>query len=209
MNRYEKAELTFRYWCIGKGYVRTLKAMEFGKEKHNGYRKDGKTLEFYHQLCICQYIRTLPGLLDMERCLTDGLLHDTVEDKDVTLKEISDLFGADIALDMGLLSKEVEGVKKPLALYFSQIETNAHTSIVKGADRVHNHQSMVGVFTFPKELSYIAETENDILPMLKAARRSFPEQEAAYENIKYMLNCQIELVRAIHEAKNGDAVEIG
>jgi hypothetical protein len=43
--------------------------------------------------------------------------------------------------------------------------------------------------------------EPDVLPMLKTARRSFPQQELAYENIKLLLINQIELVRAVHGEK--------
>lgn len=200
MNRFEKAELSLRYFLIGKGFIQALKAMEFAKELHTGYRKDGLTPEFHHQICIAQYIRTLPDLIDMERCLTDAFLHDTVEDKEVTIDEVRDSFGADIAQDVCLLSKEVEGAKKDLKMYFVGLMRNPYVSIVKGADRVHNHQSMVGVFTLDKQKSYIVETEEHIIPVLKVARRKFPEQEAAYENIKYMLRSQIELVQAIHEA---------
>jgi (p)ppGpp synthase/HD superfamily hydrolase len=138
--------------------------------------------------------------MDLERCITDSFLHDTVEDKDISLSEIEDKFGLEISQDVNLLSKVVEQVEKPLSVYFKQLETNPYSSIVKGADRANNHQSMVGVFTTEKQVSYISETETLIIPMLKIARRSFPEQEAAYENIKYMLTSQIELIRAIHEA---------
>lgn len=201
MNKFEKAEVSLRYYLIGRGYIRALKAMEYAKALHTGLRKDGKTPEFYHQISIALYLRTLPDLLDLERCLTDAFLHDTVEDKDIKLSEIEELFGADIALDVNHLSKIVEKVEKPLSVYFKQLETNPYASVVKGADRVNNHQSMVGVFTYEKQSSYISETEKQIIPMLKVARRQFPEQESAYENIKYMLGSQIELVRAIHEAE--------
>ena len=41
---------------------------------------------------------------------------------------------------------------------------------------------------------YIQECEDFILPAVKEARRYFPDQEPAYENIKLMLKNQSELV---------------
>ena len=51
---------------------------------------------------------------------------------------------------------------------------------------------------------YISECEKHILPMLKEARRIFPEQEPAYENIKLVLMSQIELINV-----SLDAIEQG
>jgi hypothetical protein len=61
---------------------------------------------------------------------------------------------------------------------------------------------MVGVFTIEKQRDYIQETQDYILPALKEARRRFPRQEPAYENIKHMLKSQIELLQAAHSARN-------
>jgi len=74
---------------------------------------------------------------------------------------------------------------------------------VKGADRIHNVQTMLGVFDLAKQQEYIHETEEYILPTLKEARRRFPHQEPAYENIKHMLQSQIELLVAVHKTQGG------
>lgn len=58
---------------------------------------------------------------------------------------------------------------------------------------------MVGTFTKEKQLSYTEETEKFVLPMLKTARRNFPEQESVYENEKLLLKSQIVLIRKINE----------
>jgi hypothetical protein len=65
---------------------------------------------------------------------------------------------------------------------------------------MHNLQTMVGVFTFEKQKTYIVEVRVLFLPMLKAARRNFPQQVLAYENIKHVLLSQIELIEAMHVA---------
>ncbi len=74
--------------------------------------------------------------------------------------------------------------------------TDPIASIGKGGDRMHNLQSMIGVFTKDKQKNYVTEAENKIIPMLKLARRNFPQQELAYENIKLVLNTQMQLIKA-------------
>ena len=67
--------------------------------------------------------------------------------------------------------------------------------LVKAADRFHNHSSMGNAFSITKQLSYLRETEDLVLPMIKAASRAFPLQEPAFENAKLALRSQISLAR--------------
>ena len=190
---YEKLRLTVRYWLLGRGYTLALKAMEFASEYHTGQRKDGQP-EFSHQVWQVAYARTLADLmLFPEETIAVIFLHDVVEDYGVTLAEIERLFGNPIAEAVGRMSKEIEGRKKSGETYFSELGLCPISSVAKGIDRIHNHQTMRNAFKPEKQTDYLGETEDDILPMLKVARRRFPEQESVYENIKHMLIAQMEL----------------
>jgi len=190
---YEKLRLTVRYWLLGRGYTLALKAMEFAAEYHVGLRKDGNP-EFSHQIWQAAYARTLADLMiHPEETIAVIFLHDVVEDYGVTLAEIERRFGTTVADAVGRMSKEVEGRKKSSEIYFSELSLCPISSMAKGIDRIHNHQTMRGAFNPAKQTDYLGETEVDILPMLKAARRRFPEQEAAFENIKHLLISQMEL----------------
>ena len=134
-----------------------------------------------------------------EETLATIWLHDVVEDCGVTISEIEKMFGARIAFSVELMTNQVSGVKKPLDKYYSAMIADPIASLAKGIDRMHNHQSMNGVFSITKQKSYIEESETYIFPMLKAARKTFPEQESAYQNIRHILQIQIELVRAMIE----------
>lgn len=192
---YEKLRLTVRYWLLGRGYVTALKAMEFAASHHTGLRKDGSP-EFSHQVWQVAYARTLVDqMLYPEETLATIFLHDVVEDYPVDLKEIESLFGKLICGGTDRMSKIVGGVKKSPEGYFSEMALCPIASIAKGVDRTHNHHTMKNAFSAVKQEDYLGETEADILPMLKAARRTFPEQEPVYENIKHMLISQIELYR--------------
>lgn len=204
--RYDKLTVAMRYWLLGKGFFRTLEAMEFGRRHHTGTRKDGIIPEFQHQLEIMSHCRTLQ-LMDMELVLTAIPLHDVVEDCNVDIEEIGRLFGKDVQNVVWLLTKEYRGVKKSMPEYFRAISEDPHASIGKGTDRVNNMGSMVGVFTQAGQAHYVREVKELFFPMLKTARRKFPQQEAAYENIKLILENQVRLVEAIHQEMNSKASE--
>lgn len=203
-DKYAKLEISMRYWLLGKGWLTALKAMEFARAYHTGVRKDGFTPEFQHQLEIAHFIRTLAsGLENPEQVLTLAFLHDVAEDYGVSQEELEPLFGQAVSTGVLILSKKFRGESKDTDAYFEDIGNNINTSIVKGADRIHNLQSMLGVFTREKQTIYMAEVRYHFLPMLKKARRLFPQQEMAYENIKHMLTSQLELYEAIHRQPQG------
>jgi (p)ppGpp synthase/HD superfamily hydrolase len=197
-----KLFVALRYWLLGAGFHQGLKALEFGASQHTGLRKDGITPEFEHQLRIALFLKTLLKDLEYpEETLAASLLHDTPEDKDVGFEEINSKFGSRISNAVVLLTKKYRGDKTPPEVYYKNLSKDPIASVVKGADRINNIQSMVGVFTLEKQKQYIEETKTLVLPMLKEARRTFTRQEAVYENIKFVLKSQLELIVAMHAAK--------
>lgn len=200
-SRYDRHRERFRSWMLGKEYFKAVEALEYAAKFHTGMRKDGFTPEFHHQISIGHYIRTLANLRNQEWALIVGILHDVVEDYDVPIEVIAAKFGQEIANAVLLMSKKYKGAKKATADYYLAMHTCPIASIVKGADRIHNFQTMSAVFTCKKQLAYITECELHILPMLKEARNNFPDQELAYENIKHALKGQIELLRLAIDAK--------
>lgn len=201
MTNYEKLNVSLRYWLLGMSqsnldYLKCVEALEFASKFHTGLRKDGVTKEFEHQLVITHYIRSLINNLQYpSETICVSLLHDVPEDYDVSFDEISNKFGPIVSNSVEKLTKFYRGNKKSNEVYFNGIANDPIASIGKGGDRIHNLQSMVGVFTKEKQVSYIQEAEDWILPALKIARRNFPKQELAYENIKLMMKSQIELIK--------------
>jgi (p)ppGpp synthase/HD superfamily hydrolase len=197
-----KSFIAMRFWLLGKEMHTALSAMEFAAKFHTGFRKDGVTPEFYHQISIANYLRTFVNTISYpEETLVAAFLHDVCEDYDVGFDEISSKFGLTISTAVVFLTKQYRGVKIPPEAYYRQISNNAIASLVKGGDRINNIQTMVGVFDLKKQQEYIEETEKLVLPMLKSARRQFTKQENIYINSKFMLESQITLIRAIHNAK--------
>lgn len=195
MNKFDKMRVAMKYWLHGRGYHNAVRAMEFAAKYHTGVRKDGETPEFHHQVSIASYLRTLPDIIHQEEVLAVTFLHDIVEDYKVSLKVINGEFGEAVGNGVKLLSKKIDGENiKDLESYFEKMAKSDIASLVKGADRMHNFQTMIDVFDTDKKQQYIRECEDHILPMLKEARRRFPQQEPAYENIKLVLLSQIELI---------------
>jgi (p)ppGpp synthase/HD superfamily hydrolase len=199
---FQKNKVAMRYWLLGRKYLLAIKALEFGLKYHIGTRKDKITPEFQHQLSITNYARVFENHLAYpDETFASLLLHDVVEDYNISPQEISNLFGDKVSKAVIALTKQYLGIKKSIEYYYQEIGEDPIASIGKGCDRIHNIQSMVNVFTNKGQLWYIEETEEYIIPMLKKARRKFIEQESIYENIKHVLLSQIELIKGIHKAK--------
>lgn len=195
LSNYEKLRISLRYFLIGKEYYDAAEALDYAAHFHNGFRKDGVTPEIQHQIEIAHYVRTLlPSLEHPAETLTAVILHDLPEDYDVVPHSIiQEKYGPLVGQAVFLLDKNGKSTEK----YFSGIASNRIASIVKGGDRSNNLQSMIGVFSEDKQRSYIKEVEQHFFPMLKTARRAFVKQEAAYENIKHILQSQIDLLKAV------------
>lgn len=193
MTQYEKLKLSLRYYLLGKGWYVAVDALEYGESIHTGLRKDGVTHEFEHQVRIAHYLRTL-DCMSPEETIAVALLHDVREDYNIPDHELARRFGPTIAEACIILDKNG---KTPDA-YYHDIANNPITSLAKGGDRIHNMQTMVGVFSSEKQLRYVGEVESWFFPMIKQAKRQFPQQERAYENIKHVLENQVELIKVIN-----------
>lgn len=203
-HQFKKLVEAFRYRLLGmaaydKEWYKASQALDFGMLHHPGYRKDGVTPAFMHQVQIASHIMTmLPHLLFPVRTIVAILLHDTPEDTNVSHEEIRDLFGHESMEDVELLTKEYRGKKKEPEEYFMSLAMNPVSSVGKGGDRVNNQHTMAGVFKLAKQIEYCNETETWFFKFLKEARRRFPQQELVYENLKFTLQTQLNIFRSIH-----------
>lgn len=198
---FAKERIALRHLLIGRGWYVAAEAMEFAEQYHTGLRKDGVTHEFSHQVGIGLYTWTLtPHLLHPEATMATVFLHDTPEDYGVSIAEIESHFGGQIAGATWGMTKEFKGVKRAPEEVKRGQETCPIASVVKGADRIHNQSTAVGVFSAAKIHEYVDETEEIILPMIKVARRKFPSQDGAYQNERTILNVQNRTLRAVAEA---------
>jgi len=189
--RYEKMFTSLKYFLIGREYHLALKALHFARTYHTGLRKDHVTPEMLHQIEICQYLTTLRGMQNEETVIAVALLHDIMEDYDISFEEMTAKFGSVVTEKVWLLTKKYKGEKKDSKAYFDAISQDSIASLVKLSDRVNNLNSMIGVFTKEKQISYTTEVQTYFLQMLKQAKYNFPEQNAAYYNIQFIMETQV------------------
>jgi (p)ppGpp synthase/HD superfamily hydrolase len=192
---YERRRTALRRWLAGRGYHHALEAMTYAESLHTGLRRDGLTPEFDHQIRIVSYLVTLhPHLRYPQETYSVGFLHDVAEDYGVSGDELRERFGDRVADGVLAMTKEWRGVKRDAGEVARVQAENPVASIVKGVDRMHNHNTMVGVFTPERIASYVTETRTSIMPMLKRARTLHPYQDGAYQNVRAVLRTQLELL---------------
>lgn len=132
-------------------------------------------------------------------CIINFFLHDIPEDYGVSYEQLLSLFGEQVANSVWKMSKVRHGVKLDDDIYYDGIISCPLATVSKTVDRLHNLMSMLGGFTPEKRVSYIAHTLDKVVPMMKEARRKFPEQEGIYENAKYVMTNQINLYNEINK----------
>jgi len=185
----------------GRRFFDASAAMAEAEPYHSGFRKDGVTPEFSHQVAIANHLRTLSlSDDDMRVLLIASFFHDTPEDKGLPVDVITNTYGERPGKIVHLMTKKFRGKVVPTETYFADLATDPLAAICKGGDRIHNLSTMMGAFSQAKQASYCDESEARHVPMLKRAARRFPAYEAPIENLRQTLKLQISLVRAIHEA---------
>src|SRR5580765_6250878 len=125
---------------------RILAAARFAAEKHAQQKRKGALGEpyFNHLLEVAELIATSTPELDVELVMA-GFLHDTVEDTGVTLQELKDRFGSDVAglvaevTDDKMLPKEM---RKRLQVQDAHLKSE-RAQTLKLADKISNLRSIL------------------------------------------------------------------
>lgn len=150
MHSYEDLrERFYVYIKDPKSREKIREAYELAKKKHAGvFRKSGEPY-IQHPIEVAYILAELQA---GPETIISGLLHDTVEDTDLTIDEIKDQFGPDVALIVDSLTKiqrmklshrteqdfEAEDHRK----IFLGMARDVRVIIVKLADRLHNLRTL-------------------------------------------------------------------
>src|SRR5712692_2253903 len=164
--------------------ARIRRAYEVAQLAHSGQTRDEGSPYIVHP------VRVALSLVDeltlfSPTLICSALLHDVIEDSNITRDDIARMFGEEIAEIVWLLTK-LEEVN--LRDYLARIEAAAHTGapIVKLCDRLDNLRSVVDTPRLEKKRRYIRTTEELYLPL--ASRTN-----------QYLHN---ELSRCLEQARN-------
>jgi (p)ppGpp synthase/HD superfamily hydrolase len=179
----------------------SLRAFDFVKDLEAGkFRRDKVTPNFHHMLSVARLCWTLSdSLIDPDKTIATAFLHDVIEDHEsFSLGDLAIDYGVDVALSVACLSRNnFKGSQS----YYETIAIDPSASIVKLADRAHNLRSMVSVFNFDKQKRYLEEAKTYYPQMISTARKSFPQQIHAYENLKIILHVTWDLIEEILDQK--------
>lgn len=123
-----------------------LRAYDFAKKSHEGHKRASGEPYFNH---IFEVAKTLAKLGMDSKTIVAGLLHDTIEDTDVTEEIIEKEFGPDVLFLVNGVTKlgklkyrgeqrHVESLRK----FFVAMAEDVRVIIIKLADRLHNTQTL-------------------------------------------------------------------
>lgn len=190
--RYDKVFVYLKKEFEQDGFKNALKAMDRASKYHCGLRKNNAP-EFSHQIEICLFLTTIPQLPAKEFLddfYTAALLHDIIEDYNLSYELIENEYSPYVANLVSLLSKVENGIKKTNDEYFAGLSTNIHAILIKLADRFHNLSTMHNGFTIEKQKQYINEVKEYFYPLVKGALANYPN----YNKSLYLMKNNIEVL---------------
>src|SRR5262245_34823746 len=152
----------------------TRRAYEVAQSAHSGQRRDEGAPYIVHPVRVAVSLADELGL-NSPKLICSALLHDVIEDSDVTREDIARMFDEEIAEIVWLLTK-LEDVS--LTEYLARIEAASHTGapIVKLCDRLDNLRSVVHSPKLEKKLRYIRTTEQHYIPLAARSNRYLHEE---------------------------------
>ena len=140
------------------------------------------------------------------------LLHDVCEDCDVGIQElpVNDKVRRSVELmTFQVMAGETKETAK--TRYYNLLLQDRAATITKLVDRCHNVSSMAGAFSKEKLKSYIEETRQFVLPLLRKAKTSYPEDSDILFVLKYHITSVVDSIEAtmqVYEAEQEDEVKM-
>lgn len=127
-------------------------ALQYAEVKHQGQKRRSGESYITHPIAVANIL--VDWGMDFDSILA-GVLHDTVEDTDATLREIENLFGRDVAFlvdgvtkvsqarsGMRDIDSYLPATKDNLTKLLIAIGQDVRVIIIKLADRLHNMQTL-------------------------------------------------------------------
>ena len=124
------------------------KAYQLASDAHKDQKRKSGEPYIIHPLCVALILADLE--LDKETIIA-GLLHDVVEDTDVTQEDLERIFGADVAhlvdgvTKLGQISYEADKIEvqgENLRKMFLAMTKDIRVIMIKLADRLHNMRTL-------------------------------------------------------------------
>ena len=162
LNRYRGLLRSCRYKLDDSDKKLIRKAFNIALEAHKNARRKSGEPYIYHPIAVARIVAEEIGLGSI--AIACALLHDTVEDTDITLKDIEGMFGKKVASIIDGLTKisgvfdassslQAENFRKMLLT----LAEDVRVIIIKLADRLHNMRTLDSMER-TKQLKIASET---------------------------------------------------
>ena len=162
LNRYRGLLRSCRYKLDDNDKKLIRKAFNISLEAHKNARRKSGEPYIYHPLAVARIVAEEIGLGSI--AIACALLHDTVEDTDITLKDIEGMFGKKVASIIDGLTKisgvfdassslQAENFRKMLLT----LAEDVRVILIKLADRLHNMRTLDSMER-TKQLKIASET---------------------------------------------------
>ena len=195
MFHHEKMFTYLRGYASGAGMKETLKALAFAREKHSGqFRKSGEPYIIHPLTMACNAVSM--GIKE-DSVVATILLHDVCEDCDVRVEDLPVSDTVKYAVDL-MTFRVMEGETKEIAKnrYYNMLIQSREACMTKLIDRCHNVSSMAGTFSVEKLKSYIEETRQYVLPLLRKVKNKYPEDANVLFALKYHIVSVVDSIDA-------------
>lgn len=194
-----RAEKMYSYL---KGYFAAMRwddalsALSFAREKHASQTRKGGQPYVVHPLTMACHAVALD--IRDEDVAVACLLHDVVEDCDVSISELPVSSGR--ARDAVRCLTHLSG--DPLPTYYRGIRDSDVACIVKLLDRCDNVSTMAGVFSVKKTQSYIDETREFVMPLWRYTKDRFPKYSNQLFVLKYHI---VSVIDGLEQCLGGES----
>lgn len=186
------------------------KAIDFSINYHGDQKRESGELYYYHPFEVAKIV--LDMRLDSDSVIT-ALLHDTVEDTELTLEEIGKHFGKNVAsLIDGVTklskikfvheqAKQAENFRK----LFLAVSEDIRVLLVKLADRLHNMRTLHYVKSEEKKKRIALETMEIYAPL--AERMGIQQIKSELQDIAFEIlypEARSAVIKKLNEISDGE-----
>ncbi|HYN89703.1 MAG TPA: HD domain-containing protein [Ardenticatenaceae bacterium] len=144
-----------------------VRAYEVARSAHARQQRFEGTPYIVHPLRVALMLAEREDLAANAPLLAGALLHDVIEDSEVTRDEIAGEFGADVAEWVQVVTKPRKALRSPdwEDRYYAAIAAAPRSArLIKLADRLDNVRGL-GSWPRDKQAAYVAETRLRVLPI--------------------------------------------
>lgn len=179
---------------IAKGcmYHQLTLAINAADKIHQGQERLSGESALMHPIRVAAYLYALGE--DEQDVLAAAVLHDTLEDGNVTPQDLLAMGIHRSVLDLvELVSKKrmIGGAPIDIDVYYDNIAKNQFAMLIKLSDRCHNVSTMVGNFSYIKIKNYIEETKKYVLPLCKILKTEYPSHSESAFIMRYHLESNL------------------